>query len=45
MGGNDLQLGEARPDPGGPVLKLRLVSIMGGVSVKRGRKSERRGAS
>lgn len=36
MGGNDVKLGERRPDPGGPVVRLRLVSIMGGTDVKRG---------
>lgn len=39
MGGNDIE----RPDPaeevhGGPVLRLRLVSIMGGANVRRGSK-------
>jgi DUF1707 SHOCT-like domain len=42
MGGNDVTLGDERPDPGGPVLRLRLVSIMGGADVKRGRKVSRR---
>jgi hypothetical protein len=41
MGGNDVQLGSERPDPGGPVLKLRLISIMGGVNVRRGRRKTR----
>jgi Domain of unknown function (DUF1707) len=42
MGGNDAKLGDELPDPGGPVLRLRLISIMGGADVKRGRKVSRR---
>jgi Domain of unknown function (DUF1707)/Cell wall-active antibiotics response 4TMS YvqF len=45
MGGNDVRLGEETPEPGGPTLRIRMVSIMGGSSVKRGRrrsKAERR---
>jgi hypothetical protein len=42
MGGNDAKLGNELPDPGGPVLRLRLISIMGGADVKRGRKVSRR---
>jgi hypothetical protein len=42
MGGNDARLGDELPDPGGPVLRLRLISIMGGADVKRGRKVSRR---
>src|SRR3954467_4088884 len=42
MGGNDVQLGDELPDPGGPVLRLRVVSIMGGADVRRGRKPRRR---
>jgi hypothetical protein len=42
MGGNDAHLGNELPDPGGPVLRLRLISIMGGADVKRGRKRSRR---
>ena len=41
MGGNGIQLGETRPDPGGPTLHLRVISIMGGTDVKRGRKLSR----
>jgi hypothetical protein len=41
MGGNGVDIGDARPDPGGPVLRLRLISIMGGTDVKRGRKKSR----
>lgn len=43
MGGNDIELGDERPDPGGPVLRLRVLSIMGGTDVKRGRKLSRAG--
>ena len=41
MGGNGVDIGDPRPDPGGPVLRLRLISIMGGSDVKRGRKKTR----
>jgi uncharacterized protein DUF1707 len=41
MGGDSVDLGNERPDPGGPVLRLRLLSIMGGSDVKRGRKLSR----
>jgi hypothetical protein len=41
MGGNDSDLGNERPDPGGPTLRLRVVSILGGTDVKRGRKLTR----
>jgi hypothetical protein len=41
MGGNDSDLGNERPDPGGPTLRLRVISIMGGIDVKRGRKLTR----
>ena len=41
MGGNDATLGEMHPDPGGPLLRVRLISIMGGSDIKRGRKLSR----
>ena len=41
MGGNDLKIGEARPGDGGPRLRLKLISIMGGTTVRRGRKKSR----
>jgi Domain of unknown function (DUF1707)/Cell wall-active antibiotics response 4TMS YvqF len=41
MGGNEVDVRAARPDPGGPVLRLRLVSIMGGTNIHRGRKRTR----
>src|SRR4051794_38749623 len=42
MGGNDVKIGDERPDPGGPTLRLRLISIMGGASVERGPKLSRK---
>ena len=42
MGGNDVTLGNPSPTPGGPTLRLRLISVMGGTDVKRGRKLSRR---
>ena len=41
MGGNSADVGDERPDPGGPVLRLKLISIMGGSDVKRGPKLSR----
>jgi hypothetical protein len=41
MGGNSSTLGNERPDPGGPTLHLRVISIMGGTDVRRGRKLSR----
>jgi hypothetical protein len=41
MGGNDANLGDPQPDPGGPTLHLRMISVMGGSSVKRGRRLSR----
>ncbi len=41
MGANSVDVGEQRPHPGGPVLRLRLLSIMGGIDVKRGPKLSR----
>jgi hypothetical protein len=37
MGGNDVDVGDRSPDPGGPVLRVRLISVMGGSDVKRRR--------
>ena len=42
MGGNDIRAGERRTPDGGPLLRLKIVSIMGGTTVKRGRKRSRR---
>jgi DUF1707 SHOCT-like domain/Cell wall-active antibiotics response LiaF, C-terminal len=41
LGGNDVELGAAHPDPGGPVVRIRLFSVMGGTDVKRGRRLSR----
>jgi hypothetical protein len=41
MGGNDVTLGAPRPTPGGPTVKITLVSLMGGANVRRGRKLSR----
>jgi uncharacterized protein DUF1707/cell wall-active antibiotic response 4TMS protein YvqF len=41
MGGNDADVGNPLPDPGGPTLRIKLISIMGGSDVKRGRKLSR----
>jgi uncharacterized protein DUF1707/cell wall-active antibiotic response 4TMS protein YvqF len=41
MGGNGVELGPSHPDPGGPVVRIRLLSIMGGTDVKRGRRLTR----
>jgi hypothetical protein len=41
MGGNSSSLGNDRPDPGGPTLRLKVISIMGGTDVKRGRRLSR----
>jgi hypothetical protein len=41
MGGNDAKIGDERPDPGGPTLRIKLISIMGGSDIKRGRKLSR----
>ncbi len=41
MGGNGVELGPSHPDPGGPVVRIRILSIMGGSDVKRGRRLTR----
>jgi hypothetical protein len=41
MGGNDVKLGEHSAPPGAPVIRIRLVSIMGGTSVEVGPKKTR----
>ena len=35
LGGNEIDIGDERPDPGGPVVRLRLVSILSGAKVRR----------
>ncbi|MBF6620709.1 MAG: DUF1707 and DUF2154 domain-containing protein [Patulibacter sp.] len=42
MGGNEAKIGEHTPDPGGPVVHIRLISVMGGSTVIRGRKLSRK---
>jgi hypothetical protein len=42
MGGNSIDIGDHHPVPGGPTIRLQLVSIMGGADVKRGRKRNKR---
>jgi hypothetical protein len=41
MGGNSIDIADERPAAAGPVLHLRLLSIMGGSDVKRGPKRSR----
>jgi len=41
MGGNDVRLGDEVSPAGGPVIRIRLVSIMGGCSIRRGRRLSR----
>jgi uncharacterized protein DUF1707 len=41
MGGNGVELGDEAAPPGAPVIRIRVVSIMGGSDVKRGRKPSR----
>jgi hypothetical protein len=41
MGGNGVDIGDELPSPTGPVLHLRLFSVMGGSDVKRGPKLSR----
>lgn len=41
MGGNDVKVGESRPGQGGPLLRLKVISIMGGTTIRRGRKKSR----
>ena len=41
MGGNDAKVGEMLPDPGGPTIHIKMISIMGGSDIQRGRKLSR----
>ena len=43
MGGHEVKLGAEAPPPGAPLIRIRLISIMGGGEVRRGRKPDRRG--
>ena len=38
MGGHDVKLSDQAPPPGAPVIRLRMLSIMGGGDVRQGRK-------
>src|SRR5581483_12027479 len=38
MGGNDVVLGDETAPAGGPAIHIRLISVMGGATVRRGRK-------
>lgn len=42
MGGNGVEPGAHRAVPGGPLLRVRLISVMGGTDLKRGRRKPRR---
>jgi hypothetical protein len=42
MGGNDVQIGDEIAPVGGPTIHIRVVAIMGGSTVRRGRKLSRR---
>jgi hypothetical protein len=42
LGGNEVDVATEQPDPGGPVVHLRLVSILGGSEVRRGPKLTRK---
>ena len=35
LGGNEIDVGDERPDPGGPVVHVRLVSVLGGAKLSR----------
>jgi hypothetical protein len=39
LGGHEVRLGDAAPPPTCPLIRIRLVSIMGGAQVRRGRKA------
>jgi len=41
MGGNDVDLGDERPPAGAPLIRIRLLTVMGGTSVRRGPKQSR----
>jgi hypothetical protein len=41
LGGNGVDVGDEHPDPGGPVVHIKLVSILGGAEIRRGRKLTR----
>ncbi|MDP1848883.1 MAG: DUF1707 domain-containing protein [Solirubrobacteraceae bacterium] len=41
MGGHEVKLGREPPPPGAPLVRIRLISVMGGGQVQRGRKRRR----
>jgi len=41
LGGNDVDLGDERPTAGAPVIRIRIFTLMGGVSLRRGPKQSR----
>jgi hypothetical protein len=41
MGGNDVKLGSGPTDPDGPVLHIKMFTLMGGTDIKRGRRLTR----
>ena len=43
MGGHQVALGSEPPPPGAPVIRIRLLTMMGGGEVRRGRKPSKRG--
>jgi hypothetical protein len=42
LGGNNVEVGETSPDAHGPLVRIRLLSLMGGTDVRRGRKRQKR---
>lgn len=42
MGGHEVRLSGQEPPPGAPVIRIRMVSVMGGGEVRQGRKRSRR---
>ena len=42
LGGHEVRLGSKAPPPGAPVIRIRMVSVMGGGEIRRGRKRRRR---
>ena len=42
MGGNDVQIGDEVTPAGGPTIHIRMVAVMGGSSLRRGRKLSRK---
>ncbi len=40
LAGNEIDVGDERPDPGGPVVRVRLISVLSGAKVTRKRREE-----